>query len=76
MLALQNLKRIGLDDRDVRILYALIDRQSYPQIAKELKITPQAVHQRYKRRIEPKLRKLHPSDKAEMRQMLLPAGSE
>ncbi len=75
-LALQKLRKAGLDDRDVRILYSRLNRQSFAEIARELKITPQAVHQRFKLRIEPRLRRLKPHDGLELRQMMLPPSLE
>lgn len=75
-LTLQKLKKLGLDERDIRIVYARLRGQPFVKIAKEFKVTPQAIHIRFKRRIVPKLRKLEPSDAQELVTMLSPANTE
>jgi hypothetical protein len=57
-LQLQQLRKIGLVERDIRILYARLTGHSFAQIARELKITPQAVHKRFNSRVCPKVRML------------------
>jgi hypothetical protein len=53
---LQDLRRLGLDDRDTRIFFGLLNGKTSVQIAGEMGISSQAVHNRMKRRIKPRLR--------------------
>jgi hypothetical protein len=50
---IEPLRRAGLDDRDLRILFGRWHKKTYRQIGGELGISAQAVSKRWNRRIEP-----------------------
>jgi len=54
------LRRAGLDDKDFRILFGRSDNKTFKQIGRELGISAQAVWKRWKRRIEPGIKRVNP----------------
>jgi len=54
------LRKEGLDDRDLRILFDLLRHKKQYEIARELKVSASAVSQRLKNHIEPAIRNLNP----------------
>jgi hypothetical protein len=55
------LRREGLDDRDLRVLFGRWDNKKFKQIGRELGMSAQAVWKRWKRRIEPAIKRVNPS---------------
>jgi len=56
-----DLEKEGLDKRDLRILFGLWDVKTFKQIGRELGISAQAVWKRWKRKIEPAIKRVNPS---------------
>jgi len=54
------LKRAGLTDADCKYLYLWFGKKTFVGVAKELGVTPQAVHNRFHRKIFPALKKRNP----------------
>lgn len=54
------LRSEGLNDKDLRILFARWEQKSYKQIGRELGISAQAVWKRWKRKIEPAIKRMNP----------------
>lgn len=57
---IDRLRKVGLDDVDLRILFGKQQAKTFAQIGQELRISGQAVWKRWTRRIEPALKKLNP----------------
>jgi hypothetical protein len=55
----EQLKKVGLSDRDIKTLYSVIEKKSQKSAAKELGITPQAVNKRWNKKILPALRRVN-----------------
>lgn len=55
------LRRQGLDDKDLRILFGRWDQRTFKQIGRELGISGQGVWKRWNRRIEPIIRRVNPN---------------
>ena len=55
------LQREGLNDKDLRILLRRWEDKTFKQIGRELGISAQAVWKRWKRRIEPRIKRVNPS---------------
>jgi len=53
------LRKAGLNDRDLKVLYAYMRKGSQKAAAKEFGTTPQAVNNRFRDRIKPALRKVN-----------------
>ncbi len=58
---ISRLRRQGLDDKDLRILFGWWDQKSFKQIGRELGISGQAAWKRWNRRIEPSIRRVNPN---------------
>lgn len=58
---ISRLRRQGLDDKDLRILFGYWDQKSFKQIGRELGISGQAAWKRWNRRIEPIMRRVNPN---------------
>ena len=58
---ISRLRRQGLDNKDLRIIFGRWDQKSYTQIGRELGISGQAVWKRWSRRIEPIIRRVNPN---------------
>jgi hypothetical protein len=54
------LRGAGLDEKDLRILFGLSDNKTFKQIGRELGISAQAAWNRWKRRIEPGIKRVNP----------------
>jgi len=54
------LRRAGLDDKDFHILFGRCKNKTFKQIGRELGISAQAACNRWKRRIEPALKRVNP----------------
>jgi hypothetical protein len=55
------LRREGLDDRDFRILFGRWEKRKFKQIGRELGISAQAAWKRWKRKIEPGIKRVNPN---------------
>jgi hypothetical protein len=58
---ISRLRRQGLDDKDLRILFGWWDQKSFKQIGRELGISGQAAWKRWNLRIEPSIRRVNPN---------------
>ena len=58
---ISRLRREGLDDKDLRILFGYWHQKSFKQIGQELGISGQAAWKRWKRRIERIIRRMNPN---------------
>ena len=58
---IDRLRRAGFDDKDLRILFGRWENKTLRLIGQELGISPQAVWKRWKRRIEPGIKRVNPS---------------
>jgi len=56
---IDRLRKAGLDDRHLRILFGRQQDKTFKEIGRELGISPQAAWKRWTRRIEPALKKLN-----------------
>lgn len=58
--SIARLRREGLDDMDLRILFGRWDQKTFKQIGRELGISAQAAWKRWKRRVEPAIKRVNP----------------
>lgn len=56
----RRLRKAGLNDRDLKVLFVFLSTGSQKAAAKELGITKQAVNKRFRDRIEPAFRRINP----------------
>jgi len=57
---IDRLRKVGLNDIDLRILFEKQQDKTFEQIGQELRMSGQAVWKRWTRRIEPALKKFNP----------------
>jgi hypothetical protein len=63
-LSIEHIARLqseGLNDRDLRILHRRWENKTFKQIGRELGISAQAVWKRWKRSIEPRIKRVNPN---------------
>jgi hypothetical protein len=58
---ISRLRRQGLDDKDLQILFGRWHKKSFKQIGRELGMSGQAAWKRWNRRIEPSIRRVNPN---------------
>ena len=58
---LERLRKEGLDDKDLRILFGRWEDKKFKQIGRELRMSTQAAWKRWDRKIEPAIKRVHPS---------------
>lgn len=57
---IDRLRKAGLGDKDLQILFGRSQDKTYKQIGQELTMSPQAIWKRWTRRVVPALRQLNP----------------
>lgn len=55
------LRREGLDEKDLRILFGRCQNKKFKQIGQELRMSTQAVWKRWNKKIEPAIRRVNPN---------------